>query len=149
MFHTVFPSIIRSSRLYIQQQVYVKQYPLKCTNSSKSHTQAALRRNAQLLAYIQVMSPSLTKHSKYMQIQTIFHKCIPMCVSYKQKLLSPTTNFSQIMASHILDLSVTEDGYQHFGRWRQYTPKIWYPCTRSLSVITWKTTVLIFTATKT
>jgi hypothetical protein len=25
MFRTVFPSIIRSSRLYIQQQVYVKQ----------------------------------------------------------------------------------------------------------------------------
>jgi len=28
MFRTVFPSIIRSSRLYIQQQVYVKQIML-------------------------------------------------------------------------------------------------------------------------
>jgi len=29
MFRTVFPSIIRSSRLYIQQQAFVKQIPCK------------------------------------------------------------------------------------------------------------------------
>ena len=55
-----------------------------------------------------------------------------------------TTNFSQNMASHILDLSVMEDGYQHFGRWRQYAPKIWYPCTRLQSIIIWRTTLLIW-----
>ena len=35
MFRTVFPSIIRSSRLYIQQQVYVKQILLSaCADNS-------------------------------------------------------------------------------------------------------------------
>ena len=33
MFRTVFPSIIRSSRLYIQQQAYVKQIPLSNCSS--------------------------------------------------------------------------------------------------------------------
>jgi hypothetical protein len=124
-------------------------FPLKCIDSSKSHMQAVLRRVARLLACIQEMPPCLTNHSKYMQIQTVFHKHIPICVSYKQKLLSTTTNFSQNMASHILDLSVTEDRYQHFGRWRQYAHKIWYPCTGLQSFIVWKTTVLIFTTMKT
>jgi len=69
-----------------------------------------LRSAAQLLARIQEMSQCLTKHSKYMQIQTVFHKHIPICVSYKQELFSTTANFSQNMASHILDLLVMEDG---------------------------------------
>jgi hypothetical protein len=86
-------------------------FPLKCKDSSKSHVRAVSRSAAQLLACIREMSPCLTKHSKYTQIQTVFHKHIPICVSYKQKLLSTTTNFSQNMASHILDLLVTKDEY--------------------------------------
>jgi len=39
MFRTVFPSIIRSSRLYIQQQAFVKQMPVA---SNQTHTALCL-----------------------------------------------------------------------------------------------------------
>ena len=130
-------------------QLYVTNAFLLDAYSSKSHVQAALQRAPQVLACIQEMSPCLTKHSKYMQMQTICNKHIPICVSYKQKLLCTTKNFSQNIISHILNISVMADGYRHFGKWRQYSPKIWYPCTRPRSDITWKTKVLIFTTIKT
>jgi hypothetical protein len=39
MFRTVFPSINRSSRMYIQQQVYVKQIPLPACQRERDGTQ--------------------------------------------------------------------------------------------------------------
>ena len=46
MFRTVFPSIIRSFRLYIQQQAYVKQIQLSASKQTAvSHTSVAVRIN--------------------------------------------------------------------------------------------------------
>ena len=39
MFRTVFPSIIRSSRLYVQQQAYVKQILLLLANGNEMELQ--------------------------------------------------------------------------------------------------------------
>jgi hypothetical protein len=42
MFRTVFPSIVRSSRLYIQQQAYVKQILLPAASENEMEHQRTL-----------------------------------------------------------------------------------------------------------
>jgi hypothetical protein len=50
MFRTTFPSIIRSSGLYIQQQAYVNEVPAVCTYSNR-------HMSMRYLLYVQSFTP--------------------------------------------------------------------------------------------
>ena len=51
--------------------------------------------------------------------------------------VSPSLPILCVTVCHHISTGV----YQHFERWRQYAPKIWYPCTRLQSIVIWKTSV--------
>jgi len=65
MFRTVFPSIIRSSRLYIQQQVYVKKDTATCLLASRLQYLFDIY----LLLYVQSRNPDDRRKDRRKHVQ--------------------------------------------------------------------------------
>ena len=83
MFRTVFPSIIKSSRLYIQQQAFVKQTFLLLASKQTAVSDVCL------LLYVQSWTPDDGRKERPKHVQcysskiNLIHRCIWLFLLYK------------------------------------------------------------------